>query len=62
MCLWQVTECGIPEYVSYDRSEEIDLSHEFPPEQREAQVDQVLFRRRLDDQSEAYAVLSSQGR
>lgn len=57
-----MTECGIPEYVSYDRSEEIDLSHEFPPEQREAQVDQVLFRRRLDDQSEAYAVLSSQGR
>lgn len=51
---WQVAECGVPDSVSLDRSAEIDLSHEFPPEQREAQVDQALFyHRRRDDQSEA---------
>ncbi|CAL1132265.1 unnamed protein product [Cladocopium goreaui] len=38
---WQVAECGVPDSVSLDRSAEIDLSHEFPPEQREAQVDQA---------------------
>ncbi|CAE6917689.1 NOV, partial [Symbiodinium sp. CCMP2592] len=37
--LWKGAECGVPESVTYDRSAEIDLSHEFPPEQREAQVD-----------------------
>ncbi|CAJ1432587.1 unnamed protein product [Effrenium voratum] len=50
--LWQVAECGNPDsMVMYDRSEEIDLSHEFPPEPREAQVDpQAAFHRpiRLD--------------
>ena len=53
--LWQVAECGVPETVSLDRSAEIDLSHEFPPEQREAQIDQAVFYRRRanDDQSEA---------
>eukprot|EP00434_Breviolum_minutum_P026865 symbB.v1.2.023746.t1/scaffold1947.1/size119105/4 len=39
--LLQVAECGVPETVSLDRSAEIDLSHEFPPEQREAQIDQA---------------------
>ncbi|CAE7483265.1 unnamed protein product [Symbiodinium sp. CCMP2456] len=41
-------ECGVPESVTYDRSAEIDLSHEFPPEQREAQVDpEAAFHRPL---------------
>lgn len=41
-------ECGVPESMTYDRSAEIDLSHEFPPEQREAQVDpEAAFHRPL---------------
>lgn len=38
--LVQGTKCSIPDSaVFHDRSVEIDLSHEFPPERREAQVD-----------------------
>lgn len=38
--LLQGTRCTIPDsVVIHDRSVEIDLSHEFPPERREAQID-----------------------
>lgn len=38
--LLQGTKCTIPDSVVInDRSAEIDLSHEFPPERREAQID-----------------------